>query len=198
LRTELPRCRASPQASLSFGALQEQCPWYRTIADCTASNLSRWCPPLGRQGHFPKGENALRSAAMAEEFSPLAPIHVIGGGLAGSEAAWQIARAGISVMLHEVRPKRQTPGALKRGSDLAMLRVLRTGHPVIEGPGLHETDPRQNRNVGYKYRPERRARQDLLSFGQTGRARPVHRVDQAPCRAAKLNDPRIEAENGSR
>jgi methylenetetrahydrofolate--tRNA-(uracil-5-)-methyltransferase len=36
------------------------------------------------------------------------PIHVIGGGLAGSEAAWQIARAGARVELHEMRPKRGT------------------------------------------------------------------------------------------
>ncbi|MQP65291.1 methylenetetrahydrofolate--tRNA-(uracil(54)-C(5))-methyltransferase (FADH(2)-oxidizing) TrmFO [Niveispirillum sp. SYP-B3756] len=32
------------------------------------------------------------------------PIHVIGGGMAGSEAAWQIAQAGIPVVLHEMRP----------------------------------------------------------------------------------------------
>ncbi len=31
------------------------------------------------------------------------PIHVIGGGLAGSEAAWQIARTGVPVILHEMR-----------------------------------------------------------------------------------------------
>ncbi|HEY0101910.1 MAG TPA: methylenetetrahydrofolate--tRNA-(uracil(54)-C(5))-methyltransferase (FADH(2)-oxidizing) TrmFO [Brevundimonas sp.] len=31
------------------------------------------------------------------------PIHVVGGGLAGSEAAWQIARAGVPVVLHEMR-----------------------------------------------------------------------------------------------
>jgi methylenetetrahydrofolate--tRNA-(uracil-5-)-methyltransferase len=36
------------------------------------------------------------------------PIHVIGGGLAGSEAAWQIARMGIPVILHEMRPVRKT------------------------------------------------------------------------------------------
>ena len=36
------------------------------------------------------------------------PIHVIGGGLAGSEAAWQIACAGLSVVLHEMRPQRMT------------------------------------------------------------------------------------------
>ncbi len=32
------------------------------------------------------------------------PIHVIGAGMAGSEAAWQIAQAGIPVILHEMRP----------------------------------------------------------------------------------------------
>ncbi len=36
------------------------------------------------------------------------PIHVIGGGLAGSEAAWQIANAGVPVILHEMRPVRGT------------------------------------------------------------------------------------------
>jgi len=36
------------------------------------------------------------------------PIHVIGGGLAGSEAAWQIAVAGVPVILHEMRPLRLT------------------------------------------------------------------------------------------
>ncbi len=36
------------------------------------------------------------------------PVHVIGGGLAGSEAAWQLARAGIRVQLHEMRPERGT------------------------------------------------------------------------------------------
>ncbi len=36
------------------------------------------------------------------------PVHVIGGGLAGSEAAWQLAKAGIPVQLHEMRPHRRT------------------------------------------------------------------------------------------
>lgn len=36
-------------------------------------------------------------------------IHIIGGGLAGTEAAWQIARAGFDVTLHEMRPVRSTP-----------------------------------------------------------------------------------------
>ncbi|ACK51826.1 gid protein [Methylocella silvestris BL2] len=47
------------------------------------------------------------------------PIHVIGAGLAGAEAAWQIARAGAPVVLHEMRPVRQTPA--HRTGDFAEL-----------------------------------------------------------------------------
>jgi methylenetetrahydrofolate--tRNA-(uracil-5-)-methyltransferase len=37
------------------------------------------------------------------------PIQVIGGGLAGTEAAWQIAQAGVPVILYEMRPQRSSP-----------------------------------------------------------------------------------------
>jgi len=37
------------------------------------------------------------------------PIHILGGGLAGCEAAWQIARAGSDCTLFEMRPARPTP-----------------------------------------------------------------------------------------
>ncbi|EHS49050.1 Methylenetetrahydrofolate--tRNA-(uracil-5-)-methyltransferase trmFO [Rhizobium sp. PDO1-076] len=40
--------------------------------------------------------------------STLSPIHIIGGGLAGSEAAWQAAQAGVPVVLHEMRGVRGT------------------------------------------------------------------------------------------
>src|SRR3954468_23826477 len=36
------------------------------------------------------------------------PIHIIGGGLAGCEAAWQIAAHGVRAILHEMRPLRAT------------------------------------------------------------------------------------------
>jgi methylenetetrahydrofolate--tRNA-(uracil-5-)-methyltransferase len=42
-------------------------------------------------------------------------VHIIGGGLAGCEAAWQIARAGGKAILYEMRPAKQTP-AHKTGS----------------------------------------------------------------------------------
>ncbi len=36
------------------------------------------------------------------------PVHIVGGGLAGCEAAWQLARRGVSVVIHEMRPVRRT------------------------------------------------------------------------------------------
>ena len=36
------------------------------------------------------------------------PVHIIGGGLAGSEAAWQLAQAGVASVIHEMRPVRGT------------------------------------------------------------------------------------------
>ena len=36
------------------------------------------------------------------------PVHIIGGGLAGSEAAWQLAHAGVASVIHEMRPVRGT------------------------------------------------------------------------------------------
>ena len=37
------------------------------------------------------------------------PVHVIGAGLAGSEATWQLVRRGIPVILHEMRPGKSSP-----------------------------------------------------------------------------------------
>jgi methylenetetrahydrofolate--tRNA-(uracil-5-)-methyltransferase len=47
------------------------------------------------------------------------PVHIVGGGLAGSEASWQLAEAGIPVILHEMRPVRGTDAHKTR--DLAEL-----------------------------------------------------------------------------
>jgi methylenetetrahydrofolate--tRNA-(uracil-5-)-methyltransferase len=71
------------------------------------------------------------------EPSPLAPIHVIGGGLAGSEAAWQIARQNVPVVLHEMRPARATPA--HRTGDLAELvcsNSFRADNPQTSAIGV--------------------------------------------------------------
>ncbi len=43
------------------------------------------------------------------------PVHIIGAGLAGSEAAWQIAEMGVPVILHEMRPTIMTDAHQKGG-----------------------------------------------------------------------------------
>src|SRR3954463_3973549 len=47
------------------------------------------------------------ASSINEARSPRA-VHIVGGGLAGSEAAWQLASAGVPVVLHEMRPARGT------------------------------------------------------------------------------------------
>jgi methylenetetrahydrofolate--tRNA-(uracil-5-)-methyltransferase len=47
------------------------------------------------------------------------PVQVVGGGLAGSECAWQLASRGVDVVLHEMRPERSTPA--HQGGDFAEL-----------------------------------------------------------------------------
>src|SRR5262245_28676193 len=63
------------------------------------------------------------------------PIHVIGGGLAGSEAAWQIANRGVPVVLHEMRPHRTTAAHKTGGlAELVCSKSFRSDdrehHPV--------------------------------------------------------------------
>jgi methylenetetrahydrofolate--tRNA-(uracil-5-)-methyltransferase len=68
------------------------------------------------------------------------PVHVIGGGLAGSEAAWQIASAGIPVILHEMRPVRSTPAhRTDRLAELVCSNSFRSDDASANAVGLlHE------------------------------------------------------------
>jgi methylenetetrahydrofolate--tRNA-(uracil-5-)-methyltransferase len=72
--------------------------------------------------------------------SPKNPVHIIGGGLAGSEAAWQVARAGVPVVLHEMRPVRGTDAHQTAGlAELVCSNSLRSDDPVNNAVGLlHE------------------------------------------------------------
>ncbi|MGC2222093.1 MAG: methylenetetrahydrofolate--tRNA-(uracil(54)-C(5))-methyltransferase (FADH(2)-oxidizing) TrmFO [Methylocella sp.] len=71
------------------------------------------------------------------ERCPLAPIHVIGGGLAGSEAAWQIARQYVPVVLHEMRPSRMTPAHHTDGlAELVCSNSFRADDPQTSAIGV--------------------------------------------------------------
>lgn len=67
---------------------------------------------------------------------------VIGGGLAGTEAAWQAAQAGIAVTLYEMRPRRMTPAHVSdRLAELVCSNSLGSDLPD-RAPGLLKTELR--------------------------------------------------------
>ncbi len=74
----------------------------------------------------------------------IAPIHVIGGGLAGSEAAWQIAEAGVPVVLHEMRPVRGTDAHKTEGlAELVCSNSFRSDDAETNAVGLLHAEMRR-------------------------------------------------------
>jgi methylenetetrahydrofolate--tRNA-(uracil-5-)-methyltransferase len=71
---------------------------------------------------------------------PIQPVHVIGGGLAGSEAAWQLAEAGVPATLHEMRAVRRTEAhKTDRLAELVCSNSFRSDDAVNNAVGLlHE------------------------------------------------------------
>jgi methylenetetrahydrofolate--tRNA-(uracil-5-)-methyltransferase len=71
------------------------------------------------------------------------PVHVIGGGLAGSEAAWQIAAAGVPVVLHEMRPVRGTDAHRTDGlAELVCSNSFRSDDAEANAVGLLHAEMR--------------------------------------------------------
>jgi methylenetetrahydrofolate--tRNA-(uracil-5-)-methyltransferase len=84
-------------------------------------------------------------------------IHVIGGGLAGCEAAWQIVQRNIAVVLHEMRPARQTPAhQTDRLAELVCSNSFRS-------------DEWQSNAVGLLHEEMRRLNSLILSAGDNNR-----------------------------
>jgi methylenetetrahydrofolate--tRNA-(uracil-5-)-methyltransferase len=72
------------------------------------------------------------------------PIHIIGGGLAGSEAAWQIAEAGVPVVLHEMRPVRMTDAHKTQGfAELVCSNSFRSDDHEMNAVGQIHWEMRQ-------------------------------------------------------
>ena len=115
-------------------------------------------------------------------------VHVIGGGLAGSEAAWQIARAGVPVVLHEMRPVRMT--AAHQGSGLAELVCSNS----------FRSDDWENNAVGLLHEEMRHCGSLIMRAGDThkvpaGGALAVDRIAfSAEVEAALVHEPLITIE----
>jgi methylenetetrahydrofolate--tRNA-(uracil-5-)-methyltransferase len=66
-------------------------------------------------------------------------VIIVGGGLAGSEAAWQLARAGVEVALHEMKPQRRSAAHKLDGlAELVCSNSLRSDNPENAVGLLHE------------------------------------------------------------
>ena len=77
------------------------------------------------------------------KFSPEA-VHIVGAGLAGSEAAWQIAKSGIPVVLHEMRPVRMTEAHRTDGlAELVCSNSFRSDDAANNAVGLLHAEMRR-------------------------------------------------------
>ncbi|WP_193369218.1 methylenetetrahydrofolate--tRNA-(uracil(54)-C(5))-methyltransferase (FADH(2)-oxidizing) TrmFO [Pelagibius marinus] len=122
--------------------------------------------------------------------SNMKPIHVIGGGLAGSEAAWQITRAGLPVVLHEMRPERKTDAHQTEGlAELVCSNSFRS-------------DDAENNAVGLLHEEMRRLGSLIMTSGDAtklpaGGALAVDRVAFSDRVTAALEaDPLVTIERG--
>jgi len=78
----------------------------------------------------------------------IAPIHVVGGGLAGSEATWQIAEAGVPVVLHEMRPVRGTEAHKTEGlAELVCSNSFRSDDAETNAVGLLHAEMRRTGSI---------------------------------------------------
>src|SRR5260370_6466209 len=81
---------------------------------------------------------------MTAQKSPTETVHVIGAGLAGSEAAWQIANAGVAVVLHEMRPHRMTEAHRTEGlAELVCSNSFRSDDAANNAVGLLHAEMRR-------------------------------------------------------
>jgi len=72
------------------------------------------------------------------------PIHIVGGGLAGSEAAWQVANASVRVILHEMRPQRMTEAHRTEGlAELVCSNSFRSDDAANNAVGLLHAEMRR-------------------------------------------------------
>ncbi len=118
------------------------------------------------------------------------PIHIIGGGLAGSEAAWQAAEMGVSVVLHEMRPVRGTDAHKTDGlAELVCSNSFRS-------------DDAENNAVGLLHEEMRRCNSIIMASGDAhqvpaGGALAVDRDGFSEAVTAKLEvHPLITIERG--
>ncbi len=117
-------------------------------------------------------------------------MHIVGGGLAGSEAAWQVASAGVPVVLHEMRPHRMTEAHRTEGlAELVCSNSFRSDDPANNAVG-----PAARRNAPAGLADHARRRCQPGSSRRSARGRP--RRFSAAVTKALHDHPLIEIRRG--
>src|ERR1700709_2010466 len=81
---------------------------------------------------------------MTDIKSPSEPVHIVGAGLAGSEAAWQVAQTGVPVILHEMGPVRMTEAHQTEGlAELVCSNSFRSDDAANNAVGLLHAEMRR-------------------------------------------------------
>lgn len=76
------------------------------------------------------------------------PIHIVGAGLAGSEAAWQIAKRGVEVVIHEMRPAKSSPAhKTPYCAELVCSNSLRSDDSLASAIGLLHEEMRRSSSL---------------------------------------------------
>lgn len=131
-----------------------------------------------------------KRAASPSQATMKSPVHIIGGGLAGCEAAWQLAGRGVPAVIHEMRPTRTT--AAHRTDALAELVCSNS----------FRSDDAQNNAVGLLHEELRRLGSLIMSTADAhqvpaGGALAVDRVEfSAAVTSAIESHPLISVERG--
>ena len=93
---------------------------------------------------IPLGLKTRYVSAMTATKIPSQAVHIIGAGLAGSEAAWQVANSGVGVVLHEMRPGRMTEAHRTGGlAELVCSNSFRSDDATNNAVGLLHAEMRR-------------------------------------------------------
>ena len=127
--------------------------------------------------------------------SPAEPVLVVGGGLAGCEAAWQAARRGVAVVLYEMKPERMSRRRTARPTSPSSSAATRCARAALgNAVGLLKEEMRRLGSlVMRRGRRDRRARRQ----GARGRSRRV-RAGASPRRSNRIRGSRCARERGRR
>ena len=138
-RSDIPRVAAGHVPGLiSFSPHDER---------ITPASLRALSYPMAENVHLGKCTDRRKALTLSRhDRPPTLPtsVHMIGAGLAGSEAAWQVANAGVPVVLHEMRPDRMTEAHRTDGlAELVCSNSFRSDDAANNAVGLLHAEMRR-------------------------------------------------------